>query len=47
MNRCRNRRKRLEELRTGDCRPLSHHLKTQIVRELDRLERRNGSLFGR
>ncbi|WP_167484277.1 IS110 family transposase [Mesorhizobium tamadayense] len=35
---CRDRRKRLEELRTGDGRPLSHHLKAQIVRELDRLE---------
>lgn len=35
---CHDRRKRLEELRTGDGRPLSHHLKAQIVRELDRLE---------
>jgi len=34
----RNRRARLEELRTGDGRPLPPHLKTQILRELDRLE---------
>jgi transposase len=34
----RNRRKRLEGLRTGDGRPLPVHLKTQISRELDRLE---------
>ena len=34
----RNRRKRLEELRTGDGRPLPPHLKAQISRELDRLE---------
>lgn len=34
----RNRRKRLEELRTGDGRTLSTHLKAQICRELDRLE---------
>jgi transposase len=32
------RRARLEELRTGDGRPLPAHLKTQIIRELDRLE---------
>lgn len=32
------RRERLEELRTGDGRPLPMHLKAQIVRELDRLE---------
>lgn len=32
------RRERLEELRTGDGRPLGNHLKTQISRELDRLE---------
>ena len=31
-------RERLEELRTGDGRPLPAHLKAQIVRELDRLE---------
>jgi transposase len=34
----RDRRQRLEELRTGDGRPLSRHLKAQISRELDRLE---------
>jgi transposase len=34
----RDRRKRLEGLRTGDSRPLPVHLKTQISRELDRLE---------
>jgi len=34
----RKRRERLEELRTGDGRPLPHHLKAQIGRELDRLE---------
>ena len=34
----RTRRKRLEELRTGDGRPLPPHLKAQISRELDRLE---------
>jgi len=34
----RNRRQRLEELRTGDGRPLPEHLKRQISRELDRLE---------
>ncbi len=34
----RNRRSRLEELQTGDGRPLPAHLKAQIVRELDRLE---------
>jgi transposase len=32
------RRERLEELRTGDGRPLPEHLKAQIERELDRLE---------
>jgi len=32
------RRERLEELRTGDGRPLPKHLKAQIFRELDRLE---------
>jgi len=32
------RRERLEDLRTGDGRPLPAHLKAQIVRELDRLE---------
>jgi transposase len=32
------RRERLEELRTGDGRPLPEHLKAQIRRELDRLE---------
>jgi transposase len=34
----RNRRMQFEELRTGDGRPLPAHLKTQINRELDRLE---------
>ena len=34
----RDRRQRLEDLTTGDGRPLSTHLKTQIIRELDRLE---------
>jgi transposase len=34
----RDRRKRLEGLRTGDSRPLPRHLKAQIDRELDRLE---------
>lgn len=34
----RNRRKRLEDLRTGDGRVLPAHLKAQIERELDRLE---------
>jgi transposase len=32
------RRERLEDLRTGDGRPLPVHLKAQITRELDRLE---------
>jgi transposase len=34
----RDRRQRLDELTTGDSRPLPAHLKTQISRELDRLE---------
>jgi len=34
----RNRRKRLEELRTGDGRVLPPHVKAQVERELDRLE---------
>ena len=34
----RDRRKRLEELQTGDGRPLPEHLKAQVRRELDRLE---------
>lgn len=34
----RDRRKQLEDLKTGDGRPLPKHLKTQIDRELDRLE---------
>ncbi len=34
----RDRRKRLEELTTGDGRPLPAHLKAQIGRQLDRLE---------
>src|SRR3954471_24221086 len=33
-----DRHQRLEELRTGDGRPLPQHLKAQIGRELDRLE---------
>ena len=34
----RNRRRQLDELKTGDGRPLPMHLKVQICRELDRLE---------
>jgi transposase len=34
----RNRRQQLDELKTGDGRPLPPHLKAQITRELDRLE---------
>ena len=34
----RKRRERLEELRTGDGRPIPEHLKAQIGRELDRFE---------
>lgn len=34
----RDRRKQLDELMTGDGRPLPAHLKAQITRELDRLE---------
>jgi transposase len=34
----RDRRRRLDELSTGDGRPLPEHLKRQISRELDRLE---------
>jgi transposase len=34
----RDRRERLEELRTGDSRPLPDHLKAQLRRELDRIE---------
>jgi transposase len=34
----RDRRQRLDELKTGDGRPLPTHLKAQISRELDRLE---------
>jgi transposase len=34
----RDRRKRLDELKTGDGRPLPPHLKTRIVQELDRIE---------
>jgi transposase len=34
----RDRRERLEELRTGDGKPLPSHLKAQLSRELDRLE---------
>jgi transposase len=35
---CQDRRKRLDELATGDGRPLPAQLKAQICRELDRLE---------
>ena len=34
----RNRRQQLDELKTGDGRPLPPHLKAQVSRELDRLE---------
>lgn len=34
----RDRRERLDDLRTGDGRPLPKHLKAQLRRELDRLE---------
>ncbi|WP_157177991.1 MULTISPECIES: IS110 family RNA-guided transposase [Sphingomonadales] len=34
----RGRRERLEEMRTGDGKPLPSHLKAQLSRELDRLE---------
>ena len=34
----RDRRERLEELQTGDGKPLSLHLRTQLNREIDRLE---------
>jgi transposase len=34
----RDRRQRLDELRTGDGRPLPKHIRAQISRELDRLE---------
>jgi transposase len=34
----RDRRQRLDELTTGDGRPLPRHFKTQICRELDRIE---------
>jgi len=34
----RDRRERLKDLRTGDGRPLAHHVEGQILRELDRLE---------
>jgi len=34
----RDRRERLEELQTGDGRPLPDHLKAQVRRELDRIE---------
>ena len=40
----RDRRQRLEELTTGDGRPLPAHLKAQIERELDRLELLLGQL---
>ena len=33
-----NRRRQLDELKTGDGRPLPPHFKAQIARELDRLE---------
>ena len=34
----RDRRDRLKDLRTGDGRPLAHHVEGQILRELERLE---------
>jgi Transposase IS116/IS110/IS902 family len=34
----RDRRRRLDPLRTGDGRPLGNHLKAEILRELDRIE---------
>ncbi len=34
----RDRRERLEELQTGDSRPLPDHLKAQVCREFDRIE---------
>ena len=40
----RNRRERLEELRTGDGRPLPPLLKAQIGRELDRLDLLSGQI---
>ena len=40
----RNRRERLEELRTGDGRPLPPLLKAQISRELDRLDLLSGQI---
>lgn len=40
----RDRRERLEELRTGDGRPLPVHLKAQLCRELDRLELLSGQI---
>ncbi|SMP79394.1 transposase [Novosphingobium panipatense] len=40
----RDRRERLEELRTGDGRPLPTHLKAQLCRELDRLELLDGQI---
>jgi len=41
------RRERLEDLRTGDGRPLPMHVKAQIIRELDRLEVLLGQLKDR
>jgi len=40
----RDRRLRLEALRTGDGQPLPAHLKAQLCRELDRLELLNGQI---
>ena len=40
----RDRRERLEELRTGDGRSLAVHLKAQLCRELDRLELLSGQI---
>lgn len=34
----RDRRERLKDLRTGDGRPLAHHVEGQILRELERLQ---------
>ena len=42
----RDRRQRLEELTTGDGRPLPAHLKTQISRELDRSNQRTAANSG-
>ena len=43
----RDRRQRLEELQTGDGRPLPQHLKAQVDRELDRLNSRETKIAPR